>query len=70
MENTQRSVLCYGWFAITTFSIVAVIVIVLFMGVGTIVLPEKVALALIGTTIANGMAHLLTIIKGLFTRRD
>lgn len=70
MENTQRSVLCYGWFAVTTVSIFAVIVIVVLMGIGLIVLPETVALALIGATIANGMAHLLTIIKGLFSNRE
>jgi len=70
MENTQRSVLAYGWFAVTSVSIFAVIVIVVLMGAGVIVLPETVALALIGATIANGMAHLLTIIKSLFSKRE
>jgi hypothetical protein len=69
MENTQRSILCYGWFALSAVGFVLVFLLVLLMGLQIISLPERIILALIGATIANGSAMFLTIIKSLFSRK-
>ena len=69
MENTQRSILCYGWFAISALSIVFVLLLILLMGLHIVSLPDKIILALIGATVANGGAMFLTIFKRLFSRK-
>lgn len=70
LENTQRSVLCYAWLSITATSIFAVLLIVGLVGLGIMKLPERVVLALIGGTVANASVYLLTIIRGLFARKN
>lgn len=70
MENTQRSVLCYGWFAISASGVALVFLLVLLMGLRIISLPERIVLALIGATVANGSAMFFTIIKSLFSKKN
>ena len=70
LENTQRSILCYGWLGVTAISIFSVLAIVFMIGRGMIVLSEKVVIVLIGATVANAWALLNTIFKGVFSRKE
>lgn len=69
LENTQRTVVCYGWLGLSALSIVSVLALILLSGRHIIVLPEKVILALIAGTIANGISMFATIIRSLFPKK-
>lgn len=68
METTQRSVVCYGWFLLSGFTIVAVLILILLQGLGKIVLSDKVILSLIAGTVAQATAMFATIIRRLFSK--
>ena len=68
-ENTQRTVVCYGWLGISAFSIMSVLGLVLLLGLHIITLSDKVILALIAGTVAQGTAMFATIIRRLFLRK-
>ncbi len=68
-ETTQRSVVCYGWLALSALSIVSVLVLILLSGRHIITLPEKVILALIAGTVANGISIYATVIRSLFPKK-
>ena len=69
LENTQRTVVCYGWLALSAFSIVSVLVLIVLSGRHIIDLSDKVILALIAGTVAQGTAMFATIIRRLFLRK-
>ena len=68
-ENTQRTVVCYGWLALSAFSIVAVLALVVLSGRRILHLPERVILALIAGTVVNGISMFATIIRSLFPKK-
>jgi hypothetical protein len=69
LENTQRSVVCYGWLGLSAFSIVSVLAVVVLSGRHILTLPEKVILALIAGTVVNGISMFATIIRSLFPKK-
>ncbi len=69
LETTQRSVVCYGWFLLSAFTILSVLVLILLQGLGRIALSDKVILALIGATVAQAIGVFATIIRRLFLKR-
>ena len=69
LETTQRSVVCYGWFLLSVFTIVSVLTLILLQGLGKIRLSDKVILTLIGGTVAQAIAMFATIIKRLFSKK-
>jgi len=68
LEATQRSIVCYGCFLLSGFSIVAVLILILLQGLGTIILSDKVILSLIAGTVAQTSAMFATIIRRLFSK--
>ncbi len=69
LENTQRTVVCYGWLGLSALSIVSVLVLIVLSGRHILVLPEKVILALIAGAVANGISMFATIIRSLFPKK-
>jgi hypothetical protein len=68
LETTQRSIVCYGWFLLSGFTMVAVLVLILLQGLGKIVLSDKVILSLIAGTVTQATAMFATIIRRLFSK--
>jgi hypothetical protein len=68
LENTQRTVACYGWLGLSALSILSVIVLTVLSGRNIIAIPEKVILALIAGAI-GGISMFATIIRSLFPKK-
>ncbi len=67
-ENTQRSVICYGLFALFTVNSLFVLLLVFLVGLHVVALSDKVVLTLIAETIANGAGMFYLVTKRLFSK--
>ena len=68
MKNTQRSFICYGLFTLFALNTLFTLSLILLLGLGYVLLSDKIIITLIIETVAHGAAMFFTVIKSLFYR--